>query len=163
MKTCIYPGTFDPVTNGHLDVIARASRIFDKVIVAVAPNVGKGPLFSVSRRMELLAPNIEKYGNVEVGTFDGLLVDFARANEATALIRGLRALSDFENEFQMALMNRHLDSGIETLFVMTKDAYSYTSSHLIKQISRYGADISPFVPANVHEALKNQCSSAGNR
>jgi pantetheine-phosphate adenylyltransferase len=133
------------------------------VIVAVAPNAGKGPLFSVSQRMELLAPNIEKYGNVEVGTFDGLLVDFARAKGATALIRGLRALSDFENEFQMALMNRHLDSGIETLFVMTKDAYSYTSSHLIKQISRYGADIAPFVPANVHEALKKQCAAANKR
>lgn len=161
MKTCIYPGTFDPVTNGHLDVIARASRLCDKVIVAVATNAHKEPVFSVNERMELIAGNIGNFGNVTVDSFDGLLVDFARKNGATALIRGLRALSDFENEFQMALMNRHLDSNIETLFVMTKDAYSYTSSRLIKQISRYGADITPFIPANVHEALKKRSAANG--
>jgi pantetheine-phosphate adenylyltransferase len=154
MRICIYPGTFDPVTNGHLDVVARAARMFDRVIMAVAANPGKSPLFSVAERRRLIEANLAPLPNVEVGQFEGLLVEFARAHDATAIIRGLRALSDFEFEFQMALMNRHLDSGIETIFVMTKDAYSFTSSHLVKQVSHYGADISPFVPPNVAEALR---------
>lgn len=156
MRICIYPGTFDPVTNGHLDVVQRAAQLFEKVIMAVAANPGKAPLFSVQERIRLIAENVARLKNVEVDTFDGLLVDFARKRGAVALIRGLRALSDFEYEFQMALMNRHLDSGIETIFVMTKDAYSYTSSRLVKQVSRYGANIAPFVPANVLEALKHR-------
>jgi pantetheine-phosphate adenylyltransferase len=156
MSICIYPGTFDPVTNGHLDVVQRAARMFDRVIMAVAANPGKSPLFNVEERIRLIAANLKPFANVEVDSFDGLLVEFARRRGAIALIRGLRALSDFEHEFQMALMNRHLDSGIETIFVMTKDAYSYTSSRLVKQVSRYGADLSPFVPANVMEALKHR-------
>lgn len=156
MRICIYPGTFDPVTNGHLDVVARAARLFDKIIVAVADNPGKGPLFTVDERLKLIGENIAPYPNVVVDHFSGLLVDFARTTGATAIIRGLRALSDFEFEFQMALMNRHLDNGIETIFVMTKDAYSYTSSRLVKQVSRYGADIAPFVPANVLTALEHR-------
>lgn len=137
-----------------MDVVARASRMFDKVIVAVAANPGKGPLFTVAERLRLIEENLTALPNVETGSFEGLLVEYARARGAIAIIRGLRALSDFEFEFQMALMNRHLDSGIETIFVMTKDAYSYTSSRLVKQVSHYGADITPFVPANVSEALK---------
>ncbi len=154
MSICIYPGTFDPVTNGHLDVVARASRLFDQIIVAVADNPGKGPLFSVEERVRLIEGNLAPYPNVVADRFSGLLVDFARARNASVIIRGLRALSDFEFEFQMALMNRHLDHDIETIFVMTKDAYSYTSSRLVKQVSRYGADIAPFVPKNVIDALE---------
>lgn len=156
MRICIYPGTFDPVTNGHLDVVQRAARMFDRVIVAVAANPAKSPLFTVDERIQLIAANLTAFPHVEVGSFDGLLVEFARERGAVALIRGLRALSDFEHEFQMALMNRHLDAGIETIFVMTKDAYSYTSSRLVKQVARYGADLSPFVPANVTAALKQR-------
>jgi pantetheine-phosphate adenylyltransferase len=156
MRICIYPGTFDPVTNGHMDVVARAAHMFDKVIMAVAANPGKAPLFSVSERMRLIEGNLAALPNVEAGSFEGLLVEYARTRGAIAIIRGLRALSDFEFEFQMALMNRHLDSNIETIFVMTKDAYSYTSSRLVKQVSLYGADITPFVPPNVSEALKHR-------
>ena len=154
MRICIYPGTFDPVTNGHLDVVTRAARLFDTVVMAVADNPGKGPLFSVAERIQLIAENVGAIGNVEVDHFSGLLVEFARRRGAIAIIRGLRALSDFEFEFQMALMNRHLDDGIETIFVMTKDAYSFTSSHLVKQVSHFGADIAQFVPPNVVEALR---------
>ena len=161
MRTCIYPGTFDPVTNGHLDVVARAARMFDRVVMAVAANPGKAPLFSVAERMQLIAGNLATLPNVEVGSFEGLLVDYARQRGAIAIIRGLRALSDFEFEFQMALMNRHLNSGVETIFVMTKDAYSYTSSRLVKQVSIYGADIASFVPPNVAEALKQRKAAPG--
>lgn len=156
MKTCVYPGTFDPVTNGHLDVVARAARMFDRVIMAVAANPGKAPLFSVAERVQLIEKNLEGLANVEVASFDGLLVEYARSRGAIAIIRGLRALSDFEFEFQMALMNRHLDAEIETIFVMTRDAYSFTSSRLVKQVSHFGADVSPFVPANVAEALRHR-------
>ncbi|BET67592.1 pantetheine-phosphate adenylyltransferase [Opitutales bacterium ASA1] len=159
MRICIYPGTFDPITNGHLDVVARAARLFDKVIVAVADNPGKGPLFSVAERMRLIEENLAPWPNVVVDSFPGLLVEFARERGAVAIIRGLRALSDFEFEFQMALMNRHLDHEIETIFVMTKDAYSYTSSRLVKQVSRFGADIAPFVPPNVIAALDDRRAS----
>jgi pantetheine-phosphate adenylyltransferase len=158
MRICIYPGTFDPVTNGHLDVVARAAHLFDKVIMAVADNPGKGPLFTVEERVRLISENLAPYPNVEADAFTGLLVEFAKKRGAIAIIRGLRALSDFEFEFQMALMNRHLDSAIETIFVMTKDAYSYTSSRLVKQVSRYGADIAPFVPPNVIAALEKRRS-----
>jgi pantetheine-phosphate adenylyltransferase len=158
MRTCIYPGTFDPITNGHLDVMARATRMFDRIILGVAVNPGKGPLFSLEERVALIRPNLAAYPTVEVDTFDGLLVDFARRHGAVAIIRGLRVLSDFEFEFQMALMNRHLNSGIETIFVMTKDEYTYTSSRMVKQVANYGGDITPFVPENVHGALRARCS-----
>lgn len=161
MRICIYPGTFDPVTNGHLDVAARASRLCDKLIIAVADNPGKGPLFTADERVALIEANVASLGNVEVDRFSGLLVDFAKKRGAIALIRGLRALSDFEFEFQMALMNRHLDAEIETIFVMTKDAYSYTSSRLVKQVSQYGADIGPFVPPNVLTALRERAPGHG--
>ena len=162
MRHCIYPGTFDPITYGHLDVLDRATRLFDHVTVAVAHNPGKGPLFTPEERLEMLRPNLAKYTNVEATTFGGLLVDFALQLKANAIIRGLRAFSDFEFEFNMALMNRHLEPRIETVFVMPKDAYSYTSSRLIKQVSHYGADISPFVPSNVIEALKRHAQPAAD-
>ncbi|OAM88851.1 pantetheine-phosphate adenylyltransferase [Termitidicoccus mucosus] len=154
MRHCIYPGTFDPVTYGHLDVLSRAARLFDHVTVAVAHNPGKGPLFSPEERMAMFLPNIKDLPNVSVTRFDGLLVDFAMEQKANAIIRGLRALSDFEFEFNMALMNRHLKPEIETLFVMPRGAYSFTSSNLVKQVARYDGDVSHFVPPNVADALR---------
>jgi len=154
MQHCIYPGTFDPVTYGHLDVLARAARLFERVTIAVAHNPDKAPLFSAGERVALIRPNITSLPNVDVMAFDGLLVDFALAQHATAIIRGLRALSDFEFEFNMALMNRHLQPAIETIFVMPRGAYSFTSSNLIKQVARYDGDVSSFVPDNVGAALK---------
>jgi pantetheine-phosphate adenylyltransferase len=154
MSHCIYPGTFDPITYGHLDVLGRATRLFDKVTVAIADNPGKGPLFTVAERIAILRPNLEQFPNVSLTSFDGLLVDFALEQKANAIIRGLRALSDFEFEFNMALMNRHLKPEIETIFVMPNESYSYTSSNLVKQVARYGGDVSNFVPPNVAEALK---------
>jgi pantetheine-phosphate adenylyltransferase len=154
MRLCIYPGTFDPITNGHLDVLQRAARLFDHVTVAVAISTTKHSLFSTEHRVELIRANLGQLPNVDVVSFDGLLVEFARKQKAQAIIRGLRALSDFEFEFNMALMNRHLDPQVETIFVMPKEAYSYTSSTLVKQISKLGGDISHFVPANVAAALK---------
>ena len=154
MRLCIYPGTFDPITNGHIDVLERAARLFDHVTVAVAISTTKHSLFSTEHRVELIRANLGQLPNVDVVSFDGLLVEFAREQKAQAIIRGLRALSDFEFEFNMALMNRHLDPQVETIFVMPKEAYSYTSSTLVKQISKLGGDISHFVPANVAAALK---------
>ncbi|PTY04691.1 pantetheine-phosphate adenylyltransferase [Opitutaceae bacterium EW11] len=154
MRHCIYPGTFDPITYGHLDVLSRASRLFERVTIAIAPNPGKGPLFSAEQRLDMIRPNVSDLPNVSLATFDGLLVDFAMKQKAIAIIRGLRALSDFEFEFNMALMNRHLEPAIETIFVMPNEAYSYTSSNLVKQVARYGGDVSNFVPPNVAEALK---------
>ena len=154
MKHCIYPGTFDPITNGHLDVLERASRLFERVTVAVALVTTKSPLFSAEERVAFVKTNIGRMKNVEVVSFDGLLVDFARQQKAHAIIRGLRALSDFEFEFNMALMNRHLEPKVETIFVMPNEAYSYTSSSLVKQIAKLGGDVAHFVPANVAEALK---------
>lgn len=153
MRHCIYPGTFDPITHGHLDVLGRAAKLFDRVTVAIADNPGKSPLFSVEQRLAMVRPNVEPFGNVIVTSFNGLLVDFAVAQGATAIIRGLRALSDFEFEFNMALMNRHLKPQIETIFVMPNEQFSYTSSTLVKQVAKYGGDISHFVPANVATAL----------
>ena len=148
------PGTFDPITNGHLDVLQRAARLFDRVTVAVAVSTPKNALFSTEQRVELIRANLDQLPNVNVVSFDGLLVEFARKQQAQAIIRGLRALSDFEFEFNMALMNRHLDPQVETIFVMPKEAYSYTSSSLVKQIAKLGGDIAHFVPANVATALQ---------
>jgi pantetheine-phosphate adenylyltransferase len=155
MRHCIYPGTFDPITSGHLDVLSRAARLFDRVTVAVADNPAKAPLFSADERVAMILPNVEKFTNVKVTTFGGLLVDFASDQKADAIIRGLRALSDFEFEFNMALMNRHLRPAIETIFVMPNEQFSYTSSSLVKQVARYGGQVGHFVPANVADALRN--------
>lgn len=154
MSLCIYPGTFDPITYGHLDVLERATRLFDRVLVGIAHNPEKHPLFTPEQRLELIRPNVTRFPNVALTTFQGLLVDFAMTNGAVAIIRGLRALSDFEFEFNMALMNRHLQPAIETLYVMPNEDYSYTSSHLVKQVSKYGGDVSKFVPGNVAQALR---------
>lgn len=153
MRHCIYPGTFDPITYGHLDVLSRAAKLFDRVTMAVAHNPGKQPLFSVEQRIEILRPNIVPFPNVTLTSFSGLLVDFALEQKADAIIRGLRALSDFEFEFNMALMNRHLQPAIETIFVMPNEQFSYCSSTLVKQVARYGGDVSHFVPPNVAHAL----------
>ena len=154
MRHCLYPGTFDPFTNGHLDVLTRAAKLFDRVTVAVAHNAGKGPLFTPEQRADMVRSCTHHLQNVTVTTFGGLLVEFAREQKADALIRGLRALSDFEFEFQMALMNRHLEPQIETIFVMPAEKFSYTSSTLVKQVARYGGAVGHFVPPAVEAALK---------
>ncbi len=153
MRRAIYPGSFDPVTNGHLDVIKRAAKLFDQVIVAVAHNDQKQGLFSTGDRVALLNATAGQMPNVRVMEFDGLLVEFAVAQRACAVIRGLRAISDFEFEFQMALMNRKLDASIETLFLMPKEEYTYLSSRIVKEIARLGGDIESFVPPPVRVAL----------
>jgi pantetheine-phosphate adenylyltransferase len=156
MRRAIYPGSFDPVTNGHLDVIERARKLFDEVIVAVAHNDEKQPLFDLQERLDLLQQTIGKIDNVRISQFDGLLVDFAMEQKAVAVIRGLRAVSDFEFEFQMALMNRKLEAAVETIFLMPKEEYTYLSSRIIKEIARLGGDVSGFVPAPVAKALKGK-------
>lgn len=156
MRRAIYPGSFDPVTNGHLDVIERARKLFDEVIVAVAHNDEKQPLFGLQERLDLLQQTIGKLDNIRIAQFDGLLVDFALEQKAIAVIRGLRAVSDFEFEFQMALMNRKLEGTVETIFLMPKEEYTYLSSRIIKEIARLGGDMSSFVPAPVAKALKGK-------
>ena len=155
MRHCIYPGTFDPITYGHLDVLGRAAKLFDHVTIAIAHNPGKNPVFTPEQRLALVKANVAQYPHVSVTLFDGLLVEFAVAQKADAIIRGLRALSDFEFEFNMALMNRHLEPRIETLFVMPNEQFSYTSSSLVKQVARYGGDVTNFVPPDVAAALKS--------
>ena len=154
MRHCIYPGTFDPITYGHLDVLARAAKLFDKVTVAVAENAGKTPLFTAGQRLEMIRPNVAQWPHVSVTTFGGLLVEFCLEQKADAIIRGLRALSDFEFEFNMALMNRHLEPKVETLFVMPNEQFSYTSSSLVKQVAVFGGDVTHFVPPDVAKALQ---------
>ncbi len=153
----IYPGTFDPLTNGHLDLIARGAKIVDELVVAILRNSDKGaPLFSVAEREEMLREATREFGNVSVTTFDGLLVDFARAQGAKAVLRGIRAISDYEYEFQMAMMNRKLDPELETLFMMPAEKYTYVSSRLIKGVFQLGGDVSALVPPNVVERLKKK-------
>jgi len=153
MRRAIYPGSFDPVTNGHLDVIERARKLFDEVIVAVADNDEKQPLFSLDERLDLLRQTVGEIDNVRIAAFSGLLVEFAKTQSARAVIRGLRAVSDFEFEFQMALMNRKLDAAAETIFLMPKEEYTYLSSRIVKEIARLGGDVSSFVPTSVAKAL----------
>ncbi|MFW5883775.1 MAG: pantetheine-phosphate adenylyltransferase [Verrucomicrobiota bacterium] len=153
MRIAVYPGTFDPITNGHLDVLERACRLFDKVFIAIAANAGKGPLFSLEEREWLVRENIGRLPNAEAVTFDELLIDLAHKVNATALIRGLRAVSDFEYEFQLAMMNRHLDEQIETIFLMPNEKYFFTSSNIIKQVAQYCGRELGLVPPNVHRAL----------
>jgi pantetheine-phosphate adenylyltransferase len=156
MRRAIYPGSFDPVTNGHLDVIERARKLFDEVVVAVAHNDEKQPLFSLEQRLDLLQQTAGRIENVRIAEFRGLLVEFARAEKAGAVIRGLRAVSDFEFEFQMALMNRSLNAAVETIFLMPKEEYTYLSSRIVKEIARLGGNVSSFVPGCVAKALSRK-------
>lgn len=150
----IYPGSFDPLTNGHLDLIARGSRMVQRLIVAVLKNDSKRALFSVEERMEILAEVVRPYPNVEVGSFDGLLVDYAASRGANLILRGIRAISDYEYELQMALMNRRLKPELETAFLMAGEAYSFISSHLVKEVVSLGGDVSGLVPPTVEQRLK---------
>ena len=153
----IYPGTFDPLTNGHLDLIARGAKIVDHLVVAILRNAEKGaPLFSVEERLEMIREAIAEFGfhNVSVDTFDGLLVDYARAQGAKAVLRGLRAITDYEYEFPMAMMNRKLDPNLETLFMMPNEQYTYVSSRLIKGVFKLGGDVSQLVPPMVVRRMK---------
>lgn len=154
MRTVIYPGSFDPFTNGHLDVVRRAARIFDRVVVAVARNESKSPLFSVNERKEMVSTACADLPNVEADAFEGLLVNYVVARGGCAVVRGLRAVSDFEFEFQLALMNRKLNEQVETLFLTPKDTYTFVSSRIVKEIARLGGDVTPFVPPNVKAALQ---------
>jgi len=156
MRTVIYPGSFYPLTNGHLDIIHRAVKLFDHVVVAVAASESKGPLFSMPERLELVAQGIKHVANVSAEMFDGLLVDYVERRGGQAVIRGLRAVSDFEFEFQLALMNRKLNERVETIFMMPKDTYTFLSSRIVKEIARLGGDVSAFVPPHVQAALKTK-------
>lgn len=156
MRTAIYPGSFDPLTNGHLDVLERASELFDRVIVAIARNESKHPLFTLEERLALMKPAIAPIKNARADIFEGLLVEYAEKQKARAIVRGLRAVSDFEFEFQMALMNRKLDESIETIFMMPKETYTFISSRIVKEIARLGGDVSPFVPPHVGVALRKK-------
>ena len=152
----IYPGSFDPITNGHLDLIARASKFVNHLIVGVLRNEHKHPLFTVAERMEMLRETVREYANVEVDSFDGLLVEFASARKASLIIRGIRAISDYEHELQMALMNRRLRPEVETVFMMASEAHSFLSSHLVKEVCKLGGDISGLVPPSVESRLKQR-------
>jgi pantetheine-phosphate adenylyltransferase len=156
MRSALFPGSFDPVTNGHLDVIERASSLFDEIHVTIAVNGEKNPMFSFEERKDLLETVCSRFDNVRVDTFDGLLIDAAKKFDAAAVIRGLRAISDFEYEFQMAMMNRTLSEKCETIFLMPKPAYSFLSSRMIKEIAMFGGDVSPFVPPPVAAALERK-------
>lgn len=146
MKICVYPGSFDPITNGHLDIIHRAAKLCDRLIVAIGNNESKKPVFTLEERIDLIKCSLKDYPEIEVDSFSGLLIDFVNKKKANAIIKGLRAVSDFEYEFQMALLNKKLDSDIETLFMMTNINYSYLSSSAVKELARIGGDISGLVP-----------------
>jgi len=152
--TAIYPGSFDPFTNGHLDLIHRSSWLFDRLIVAVVRNGPKVPLFSVAERLEMIREVLAGYPNVEVDSFDGLLVEYAARKGARAILRGIRAISDYEYELQMALMNRRLHPEIETVFLLAGEAYSFVSSRLVKEVASLGGDVSSLVPPPVEKRLK---------
>lgn len=160
MITAIYPGTFDPLTYGHLDVIKRASELFDKVIVAAAVSTSKNTLLNIDERAEVISASVSRISNCSVERFDGLLVDFAKQKNAGVIIRGLRAISDFEYEFRMALTNRKIAGNIETVFLMPSEKYSYISSTLVREIAKYGGNISEFVPPEALKALNTKLSYA---
>jgi len=161
MRTvAVYPGSFDPITNGHLDVIQRAARMFDRIIIAIAQHAEKTPMFTVQERVALARVAVRNLGNVAVEDFHGLLVNYARQKGARVVVRGLRAVSDFEFEFQMALVNRKLGPQIETIFLAPKDEYTFISSRLVKEIAQLGGNVSDFVPANVKKALRHKLAAS---
>ena len=162
MRTAIYPGTFDPITNGHLDIATRASNLFDQIIIAVSNNPHKSPLFTLDERMALVKETVKGLSNVTVDTFQGLLVIYARNKKASALIRGIRAVSDFEYEFQMALMNRKLNPKIETVYLMPSEEYTYLNSTIAKEVTLLGGDVRAFLPEAVHEALLKKMKNNEN-
>ena len=153
MRTAVYPGSFDPVTNGHLDIIERASRLYDRLVIGVLDNSSKKPVFSANERAEMILNVTKHLKNVEVDTFSGLLVDFASAKEAQVIVKGLRTVADFEYEFQMALLNKALNSHYETMFMMTDTKYSYISSSMVKEVAKYGGDLTGFVPQGIVEEI----------
>ncbi|MHB8519843.1 MAG: pantetheine-phosphate adenylyltransferase [Limisphaerales bacterium] len=161
MRIAIYPGSFDPVTNGHLDLIRRAAKLFDRVIVAIAKNESKKPLFSLRERRAMVAQAVASLANVEADTFSGLLVNYVNERSGHAILRGLRAVSDFEFEFQLALMNRKLSERAETIFMVPKETYTFLSSRMVKEIARLGGDISTFVPPHVERALVKKLAKRG--
>jgi pantetheine-phosphate adenylyltransferase len=163
-RIAIYPGSFDPLTSGHVDIIERGAKIFDSIIVAILANVEKTPLFTENERIAIIRSVFKGHDNVQVETFSGLLVDYAQLKNASVLVRGLRAISDFEYEFQMALMNRHLAPGIETVFMMPDEKYTYISSRLIKEVFTLGGEITGLVPPVVEEKLRaKQKAKKGSR
>lgn len=159
MIAVIYPGSFDPVTNGHRDIIDRASRVFSKVIVTVLDNPRKEPMFSLAERVEMLKLVVKKYPNVEVDSFQGLLVDYAKLKQTKNILKGLRPMGDFEFEFQMAITNRQLDPELETLFMATTNRYSYISSSVVKEVGLFGGDISELVPVEIYDLVKKKVAS----
>ncbi len=159
----IYPGSFDPITNGHLDLVERGARIFDELVVAVLLNMEKEPLFTVNERVEMLRQVTQTLPNVSVDTFSGLLVDYARRRQARAILRGIRAISDYEYELQMALMNRKLEPEIETVFMMPAESYTYISSRLVKEIFRHGGVVKGLVPPIVEERLQRKLAAVGGQ
>ncbi|MDX9714210.1 MAG: pantetheine-phosphate adenylyltransferase [Dissulfurispiraceae bacterium] len=156
MKLGVYPGTFDPFTNGHLDLVTRGVRIFDELIIAVAPSTNKKPLFTLEERIELIKKSVSDFANVRIDIFSNLLVEYVRQKGGAAILRGLRAVSDFEYELQIALMNRRLDAGIETVFMMPSEEYSFLSSTIVKEVASFGGSVSGLVPSFVEGALKEK-------
>ena len=159
----VYPGSFDPLTNGHLDLIERGSKLFDVLVVAILKNAEKDPLFSERERTEMLKAETKRLKNVEIATFDGLLIDFVRKQEAQAVVRGIRAISDYEYELQMALMNRKLAPGVETVFMMPAVSYSYLSSRLVKEVVRLGGSVKGLVPELVERELQKKVNGAAKK
>ncbi len=155
-KLAIYPGTFDPITNGHLDIIQRAVNLFDRVIVGVTTNPAKTPLFSAGERVEMIQKSVSNMASVAVEHFDGLLMDYAKKKAANVVVRGLRAITDFEFEFQMALVNRRLAEHIVTVFLMPNEKYTYLNSTIVKEVAKFGGDVSSFVPKDVDERLRKK-------
>jgi pantetheine-phosphate adenylyltransferase len=161
MKTAVYPGSFDPITLGHLNIIKRAARIFDKVYVCVMKNSEKNPLFTREERVELIKRTVKNFPNVEVETADGLLVNYCRSHNAAVIVKGLRAVSDFDWEFQMALANRKIDPAIDTLFLTASEKYTFLSSTVVKEMAKYGADLREFVPREILDDIVGKMKSRG--
>jgi pantetheine-phosphate adenylyltransferase len=163
MKVAVYPGSFDPITYGHLDIIERGAKVFDKIVVAVLINSSKNPLFSVEERKAMIREATRHMPMVEVDSFEGLLIDYMKKKQSNVILRGLRAISDFEYELQIASINRKLSEEVETLFLMTNNRHSFISSAMVKEVARYGADVSDLVPPHVAEALKARFAESKTR